>query len=223
MYERWLESEKKWIGEYCSKMKKQQILKVVPATMGILTLLFGFISAPSGYFVFGALGGFGMGALVCGFFLLILLPGLSPNRYKKKLEKAVKKIKLSETEKEQLAKEFLEAEADPNRFMTFTMSGPNVKDTPARFVKSEHYVMLEGGSPYAIIVRLSDVQEFRAAEESKSAYNTRGNVSTTYFYTLYTIQFFYKGRELMGGEEPDEGMGFFEENLRDRAMEILQN
>ncbi len=39
-YGQWLKAEKEWIGSYCKKVKVMSVLKVVPATIIILALLF---------------------------------------------------------------------------------------------------------------------------------------------------------------------------------------
>ena len=102
------------------------------------------------------------------------------------------KLGVSDAEKEQLGREFLEAEADAEGTIVFQMSGPKSKNTPARFVKSEHYAMLEGGYPYAILVRLAEIGRISCSQESKSAVTRSGNISTTYQFTLYTIGFYRK-------------------------------
>ncbi|MDE7298504.1 MAG: hypothetical protein K2N94_06695 [Lachnospiraceae bacterium] len=229
MYEQWLEAEKKWIGEYCSRVKKRVIGRVVPAVLIIAALLFGILAAVEGEkpseIAGQAAGGMILGAIVCAIYLMFLLPGLSPKRYAKKIAKTVGRLGINAGEMEQLGREFLEAEADASRTISFEMSGPKSKKTPARFVKSEHYAMLEGGYPYAIIVRLADVERIVSSQESKSATTRSGNVSTTYQFTLYTIGFYRRDREQRGLSEedlPDEAMGFFDRGIRDRAMELLE-
>ena len=229
MYEQWLEAERKWIGEYCNRVKKRSIGRVVPAVLVISGLLLGILAAVSGEKGAGiaeqAAGGMILGAVVCAVYLIFLLPGLSPKRFVKKIVKTVDRLGLSEGEKEQLGREFLEAEADVSKTISFELSGPKSKNTPARFVKSEHYAMLEGGYPYAILVRLADIERICSSQESKSAVTRSGNISTTYQFTLYTIGFYRKDREQRGLSEedlPDEAMGFFDCAVRDRAMKLLE-
>lgn len=229
MYEQWLEAERQWIGEYCSKIKRKTILRIVPAVLIILTVLFGLIDIANGnteikILLENAMGGFMIGVIVCTIYLAIVLPRLSPKQYIKKIEKAVKQIKLSESEKEQLAQEFLSAEKDPKRTISFWINGHGSKDTPARFVCSEHYVMLEGSYPYAIIIKLSDIEEIHTSEEEKSRSIRRGGVITTEYFTLYTIGFYRKDRAERGLSEeefPDEAMGFFSSEIRDKAAALL--
>ena len=226
MYEKWLEAEKRWIGEYCSRVKKRSIMRVVPAVLIISGLLLGILAAVSGENIAEqAVGGMLLGAVVCAVYLIFLLPGLSPGRFVKKISRTVTKLGLSDAEKEQLGREFLEAEADAEGTIVFQMSGPKSKNTPARFVKSEHYAMLEGGYPYAILVRLAEIGRISCSQESKSAVTRSGNISTTYQFTLYTIGFYRKDREQRGLSEeelPDEAMGFFDREVRDRAMKLLE-
>lgn len=228
-YEKWLNSEKEWIGAYCKKTIRSSVLKVIPATLILLTVLFALLvlvngNASSEEIIGGAAGGFFIGAIVSIFYLLFLLPGLSPKRYVKKIEKALKKCGLNDSEKEQLAQELLEAEADKEKTITFEMVGPKSNHTPARFVITPHYALLEGGYPYAIFIRLSDIARIEAAEEEKTTTTRSGNMKNYYRYTLYTIGFFRKDRAERGlsdNELPDEAMGFFDAEIRDHAMRLL--
>ncbi|MDE6615933.1 MAG: hypothetical protein K2K35_05150 [Lachnospiraceae bacterium] len=229
-YKQWLESEKDWIGIYCKKVKVMSVLKVVPATIIILALFFGGLAAVSGNVsanavIEGAMGGLFIGIFVCLIYIVILFPALSPKRYVKKIDKAVSKAGLDDFCKEQLAREFLEAENNVKKTFSFDMKGPNSRNTPARFVVSEHYAMLEGGFPYAIIVKLQDIKEIKPSQENKTAYRRSGNVHTSYFFTLYTIQFYRFDRAqrgLSGKDLPDEAMGFMDKEIRDRAISLLE-
>ncbi len=96
-YEKWLNSEKEWIGAYCKKTIRSSVLKVIPATLILLTVLFALLvlvngNASSEEIIGGGAGGFFMGVVVSVIYLLFLLPGLSPKRYVKKIEKALKKF-----------------------------------------------------------------------------------------------------------------------------------
>lgn len=229
-YEKWLFSEKEWIGEYCKKTKKMSVLKVVPSVLIILVLLFCLLSFVNGdvttdNIIESAAAGLMLGIFVCVIYILFLFPSLSPKKYVRKIDKTVNKMKFNDFDKELLAKEFLEAEADDNKTILFDMSGPHSKNTPARFVVSEHFAMLEGGYPYAIIVRLSDINDIKASQEKKTAATRSGNVKRTYFFTLYTIGFYRKDRAERGLSEndlPDEAMGFFDMEIRDRAIKMLE-
>jgi hypothetical protein len=229
-YGQWLKAEKEWIGSYCKKVKVMSVLKVVPATIIILALLFGVMAAVNGdvsadNIIEGASGGLFIGIFVCLIYLVILFPSLSPKRYVKKIDKAVSKAGIDDFGKEQLAREFLEAENNVKKTFSFDMKGPNSKNTPARFVVSEHYAMLEGGFPYAIIVKLQDIKEIKPSQEKKTAYRRSGNIHTSYFFTLYTIQFYRYDRAQRGLSDkdlPDEAMGFMDKGIRDRAVSLLE-
>lgn len=229
-YGQWLSAEKNWIGGYCNKVKLMSILKVIPATVIILALLFGGLAAAgsgmsAGSIIEGALGGLFIGVFVCVIYIAILFPLLSPKRYIKSIDRTVSKMGLDGFSKELLAKEFLEAENNLEKTFYFDMKGPGSKNTPARFVVSEHFAMLEGGSPYAIIVKLQDIKDIIPSQEKKSAIRRSGNIATTYFFTLYTIQFYRYDRAQKGLSEkdlPDEAMGFMDKEIRDRAMSLLE-
>ena len=176
LYQRWLQAEMEWIGVYCSKIRRQSLFVTAPLILAGSAVVIGALSAVGGGSMadlgYGAFGGFMMGAIVCGIFLLVLLPGLSPKRYGKKIDKCVRGLSLSETEKEQLAREMLEA--DEKHKICFTITGPGSKGTPGKFVLTPHFAFLEGSYPYAILVRLADVAEIRRNEERKTATERRG-------------------------------------------------
>ena len=225
-YERWLTAEKEWIGEYCNKTKKRSLCRTIPLVLIVMTAIFGLMPLLGGTAedaMYGAVGGFIFGLIICGFYLLILLPGLNPNRYVKKIDKAVRKMNMTEAEKEQLGQEMLVA--DGNHIISYKMSVPGSKDTPVRFVRTPHYAYLAGSSPYAILVRLSDVAQIVASEEIKDMVQRGAKTKTYYKITLYTIGFFRRDRAERGlseNEYPDEAMGFFQSDIRDRALELLK-
>ena len=226
LYQRWLQAEMEWIGVYCSKIRRQSLFVTAPLILAGSAVVIGALSAVGGGSMadlgYGAFGGFMMGAIVCGIFLLVLLPGLSPKRYGKKIDKCVRGLSLSETEKEQLAREMLEA--DEKHKICFTITGPGSKGTPGKFVLTPHFAFLEGSYPYAILVRLADVAEIRRNEERKTATERRAKSRMVYRYTLYTIGFYRKDRLQRGLTEtdlPDEAFGFFDVGVRERVMELL--
>ena len=224
-YERWLTAEKEWIGTYCSETKKKSLCRTVPMVLIVLTAIFGLMPLMGGTAedaMYGAFGGFMLGLIVCAIYLLILLPGLNPKRYVKKVEAAVKALNMAEAEREQLGREMLETDA--GHIISYVISAPGSKGTPARFVKTPHYAYLAGSSPYAILVRLSDVEQIVAGQEQKDMVQRGAKTKTYYKITLYTIGFFRRDRAARGLTEndyPDEAMGFFQSNIRDKALELL--
>ncbi len=225
-YEKWIEEEIKWIGIYCSKMRRQALCVVAPSILGGTALLLGVLQLIGSEnvedFVNGVLGGFMIGALICGIYLLVLLPGLNPRRYGKKIDRSVRDLSLNEMEKEQLAQEMLAA--DEEHRISYVLQGPGSKGTPGRFVLTEHYALLEGSSPYAILIRLSDIAEIRRGEEKKMAEERRAKSKTVYWFTLYTIGFYRKDRfqrNLTQKDLPDEAFGFFRQDIRDQVMNLL--
>ena len=174
-YEKWIEEEIKWIGAYCSKTRRQALCIVTPSILAGAALLLGALSligsGSMADFAYGAFGGFMAGAVICGIYLLILLPGLNPRRFGKKIDKCVRDLSLNEMEKEQLAQEMLAA--DEEHRISYLVQGPGSKGTPGRFVLTEHYAFLEGSTPYSILVRLPDIGEIRRSEEKKMASERR--------------------------------------------------
>ena len=134
------------------------------------------------------------------------------------IKRAVKLLHMSEMEQEQLGREMLKAEKDPARVLNYEVIGPNSKKTPAKFLISPHYACLWGGYPLVILVRLSDIADIRAEEELKTAVTHGAKTNTYTRFHLHTIIFYYKGPE-QGG---DNGMGFFDETVRDKVFEMFQ-
>ena len=226
-YQKWLQSERDWINTYCRKIRRQALCITTPLVVAILAILFGVLSVLNGGstedLLYGAFGGLMLGIVVCGIYLLILLPSLSPNRYAKKIEKSVRELSLNESEKELLAQEMLEA--DEKHKISYTITGPGSKGTPGRFVLTPHYAFLEGSSPYSILIRLSDIAWISRGEEQKTATTHQSKSRTVYNFTLHTIGFYRKDRLQKNSADrnlPDEGFGFFDTDIREQVMELLK-
>ncbi|MDE5588396.1 MAG: hypothetical protein K2J60_04535 [Acetatifactor sp.] len=226
-YHKWLQSEKEWIDIYCKKIRRQSLFITTPFVLVVMTILFGGMSALNGGgqedLLYGAFGGFMLGVIVCGIYLLILLPGLSAGRYTKKIEKNVRELSFSETEKEQLAQEMLAA--DEAHKISYTITGPGSKGTPGRFVLTPHYAFLEGSTPYSILVRLSDIARISSGEEQKTATTHQAKSRTIYNFTLHTIGFYRKDRQqnnAAGTDLPDIAYGFFDARIRDQVLALLK-
>ena len=226
-YQKWLRSEKEWINTYCKKIRRQALCITTPLVLAGLAILFGVMTVLGGGstedLLYGAFGGFMMGMFVCGIYLLVLLPGLSPGRYVKKIEKSIRALSFSETEKEQLAQEMLEA--GEKHKISYTITGPGSKGTPGRFVLTPHYAFLEGSSPYSILVRLSDIAWISRGEEQKTATTHQAKSRTIYNFTLHTIGFYRKERLQKSSVDtklPDEAFGFFDIQIREQVMDLLK-
>lgn len=225
-YENWLTAEKKWIDEYCGKIRRRSLFVIVPLVLAGFAVLFGalgFVSENdmSGAWE-GAAAGLVMGVFVSAVYLLFMLPALRPGRYAKKIDRNVRALMLTDAEKEQLGREM--SEADEKHKISYQMIGPKSKGTPARFVLTPHFAFLEGSSPYSILVRLSDIAEIRPAQERKDAVAYQAKSKTYYNFTLYTIGFYRRDRAERGIEDsqyPDVAMGFFQKETRDRVLGLL--
>lgn len=226
-YQKWLQSEREWINTYCRKIRRQTLCITTPLILAGLAILFGVLSVVGGGsmedMLYGAFGGLLMGMFICGIYLLILLPKLSPGRYTKKIEKNIGELSMTETEKNLLAQEMLEA--DEKHKISYTITGPGSKGTPGRFVLTPHYAFLEGSTPYSILVRLSDIAWISRGEEQKTATTYQAKSKTVYNFTLHTIGFYRKDRLQKipaAGELPDEAFGFFSTEIREQVMELLK-
>lgn len=221
--------EKRWMASYRKKMLRTTVLVVLPLTalvlgglMAATSLMYdGFSQETVGLFLTGA----GAGAFLVGLFILCLLPGLSAGRLGRGLRKAAKQMQLTETETDQMASELLAAAADPAAHFDFVVSGPNSKNTPASFYATPHYAYLRGGYPLVNIVRLADMGAVRPEQEHKTAATVRAKSSTITGFTLYTICFYSRERVpagLTASTPADAAMGFFSEQLRDKAFGMIE-
>ena len=220
-YQQWLQEEKDWIGAYQKKIIRMSILQVVPGVLIGLAALFGLLSVVGGDdFLTGAFGGLMLGVFVCAVYLLFMIPALSPKRYVKKVKKAVKQLQMEEAEKQTLAREMLKASKDSACCISYEINGHGSKQTPARFRITPHYAFLEGSYPYAILVRLSDISQVVAEEETKTHTQHGAQIKTFEVFALHTI-LFYKTPRMSPSESAEYGMGFFDAGIRDKCYELI--
>lgn len=220
-YQKWLHEEKRWIGKYKNKIITMSILKVIPATLIGLCAIFGgmtYVEEKNAWI--GIAGGLMFGIFISAVYLFLLLAGLRPGRYVRMIKSAVKQLHLDDGEKEQLAHEMLETDVSTWRCISYEMNGHGSGQTPARFRITPHYAFLEGSSPYAILVRLSDIAEVLPEEERKIHTRYGTQTKTHEIFTLYTISFYQKAK---GSKDqlPEQAMGFFEKDIRDQAYECI--
>lgn len=222
-YETWLQMEKEWIAIYCRKMKKRLFCITIPAITVLMAVIIGVVAVIGGNTIQDSLesaaaGGI-FGLAISFWVALFTLLNLRPSKYGKKIEKSVKKLGLSESEKDELATEMLEAYAREEKVISYQFSTPGQgNSTPARFVLTPHYCFLEGSLPYSILVRLSDIRRIRLDEQERVCTKRGSKTKTTYYYTFYCINF-YKND---GEKTPYEVMGFIEPDLRTRVLRLLE-
>lgn len=227
-YETWLKEEREWIGAYCGRTLRNSLLKVIPMTLVLSALLFGGLACLNGgtqNLRMGMIGGLVFGAAICAFYLAILLLSLRPGRYVRKIERCVKDLSMTGMERERLGKEMLAALEQGDQVLSYQMVGPNSKGTPARLVVTPHYVLQEGSSPYAILVRLGDIAQVKTGSEKKVVVTRGAKSRTRHDFTLYTIGFYRRDRVERGVSEndlPDYAMGFFQKGLRDDAAGMVE-
>lgn len=228
-YQAWLNKDREWIGAYCSRTRKSSLTKVVPLTLLLTALVLGGIGLLNGGGVSGlatgVIGGLVFGLVICGIYLAILMPSLSPARYTQKLEQSVRELSMDETERERLGTEMLAALESGEGVVSYQMVGPKSKGTPARVILTPHYILQEGSTPYAVLIRLSDIAEIRTGAERKIATTHGGSSKTHHYFTLYSIGFYRKDRferGLEGNDLPDSAMGFFQEELRDDVAKMMR-
>lgn len=220
-YQKWLQEEKRWIGNYQNKIIKMSILKVIPATLiGLCAIFGGMTYVQEKNAGIGIIGGLALGIFICVIYLLGLLAGLRPGRYVRMINSAVKQLHLNDQEKVQLAQEMLDTKVNTWRCISYELNGHGSRQTPARFRITPHYAFLEGSSPYAILVRLSDIAEVLQEEERKMHTQYGTQIKTHEIFTLYTISFYQKAK-VSKDQLPEQAMGFFEKDIRDRIYELI--
>lgn len=229
-YQAWLNKDREWIGGYCGRTRRSSLTRIVPLTLLLTALLFGGMGLLNGGgvsgLVTGVIGGLVFGLIVCGIYLAILTVNLSPARYTQKLEQSVREFSMDEAERERLGTEMLEALERGEGVLPYQMVGPNSKGTPARVILTPHYILQEGSTPYAVLIRLSDMAEIRTGAERKIATTHGGSSKTHHYFTLYSIGFYRKDRFERGLEEdglPDSAMGFFRKELRDDVVKMMRD
>ena len=229
-YQAWLNKDREWIGAYCSRTRRSSLTKIAPLTLLLAALVLGGIGFLNGGgvsgLVMGIIGGLVFGLVICGIYLAILMPNLSPARYTRKLEQSVRELSMDETEQERLGTEMLAVLESGKGVISYQMVGPNSKGTPARVILTPHYILQEGSAPYAVLIRLSDIAEIRLGSERKLATTYGGKSKTHHYFTLYSIGFYRKDRferGLEGNDLPDNAMGFFQEELRDDVVKMMRD
>ena len=144
-YQAWLNKDREWIGDYCSRTRRSSLTKVVPLTLLLTALVLGGMGLLNGGgvpgLVAGVVGGLVFGLVICGIYLVILMANLTPTRYTRKLEQSVRELSMDETEREQLGKEMLAALEGGAGVLSYQMVGPNSKGTPARVILTPHYIL----------------------------------------------------------------------------------
>ena len=91
-YQAWLNKDREWIGDYCSRTRRSSLTKVVPLTLLLTALVLGGMGLLNGGgvpgLVAGVVGGLVFGLVICGIYLVILMANLTPTRYTRKLEQS---------------------------------------------------------------------------------------------------------------------------------------
>lgn len=228
-YQTWLQKEEEWIGAYCRRTRKNSLWKVAPLTLLLSVVVFGGIAflgeGSVGGLLAGAARGLLIGLVLCAFYLAVLWIGLRPARYVRKIEQSVREAGVGEGEQERLGQEMLNALEQEQQVVSYAVWGPNGKGTPARVFITPSYLFQEGSTPYAVLVRRSDVAEVRMDSEQRMATTHTGSRKTYHNFTLYTIGFYRRDRFERGLTEkdlPDSAMGFFQKELRDEVVQRMQ-
>ena len=214
-YEVWLGEERKWIKGYQRKVKRK-LLIIFPIVMVLVGLLSAFIACGEGENITNVvIARLVITTIFYLFFFLIANFTLRPKKYIRKIKRSLDILGMDEREKEEFAREMLEGTSQQ---IEFTYNGHGASNVQARIRITPHYVYLQGGFPYANIVRLSDIKVLKK-KEKRQVHKTYGAKIKTYeYYESYVIDFYKNEVE----ELADYEMEFYEEELRDRVFDIIK-
>lgn len=226
--ERWIQQENKWMADYRDRVLKRAARKVMLPAALILALVMAGLNLMGGVSLTGilmaAVTGAVVGVIVGLMFLLTMLPGLRAGRMGDGIRKQIEALGMDVTEQEHMACELLEASGQEKNRMDFVMTGPGADNTPASVIVSQNYAYMRGGSPLVQIIRFSDVRDIRPDEKMQDPAQNGGG-SKSHYYTLYTIEFYYRiGAVPAGADENQPGavMGFFSREQRNEALELIR-
>lgn len=221
-YQSWLSKEKEWIGAYQRKIMMMSVLKVIPASLLGLCIFFSIMCyINGGELMIGIIGGLSIGMFIALFYMLILRIGLNPKRYVRQVDAAVLELDMEDEEKKQLAHEMLESDISSWQCVSFAYTGHGAAATPARFRITPHYAFLEGGVPYANLVRLSDIKNISCWEQRKEYTCRKTKVTIHEVYTAYLIVF---DKNDAGHKNPEPVMmEFYEEEIRDKIYKLIKD
>ncbi|MGN1313613.1 MAG: hypothetical protein ACI4VG_01205 [Lachnospiraceae bacterium] len=222
-YEAWLQLEEELIGAYCQKTLKRMVCVTLPLVIVIMAVVFGILGfigeGKAQAALEGALSGAVFGAIISAIMLLFSLLNLRASKYVNQIKKSVDELGIADWEKDELGQEMLEAYRAKKQTIFYDISAPGQgNSTPAHFMLTPHYCVLVGSSPYCILVRFSDVERMGTSIEKKVATRRGGKSKTTYYFSLYCIDFYGKN----GEDTPFTAMGFLEPELREKVLSMLE-
>ena len=222
-YKLWLLREEAWMESGRRKMKKQLWLFVVPMVVIVLALFMWGVALTSGKRGTEAtaivIGGTVMGSIPLIIFLVIASLSLRRGRITKAIERVTQAAAMSREEKETLGLQMLDALVKSECRVDYVDQCGNGQKTPGRLLISEDYYYQAGGRPHIVLIRRSDIDYIKGGSEEKLITGRSGRSAT-----LFTILFYYRSSRtarLEGSELADNGMGFYDKKIRDKAYFMM--
>lgn len=225
-FAQWLAQEEMWIAAYRRKASKMLLLMVMPSVLVMLSAfmaVMGLINGERGLVlllasvILGVMVGLLVTLPVYGFVMHRLRKG----RMSQSIKRAVKFLEMNDGEQETLGMEMLAALQASRCHLDYQDKVPHSQTTPARLVVSKNYFYQTGSGMQIILIRSSDVDYIEAGQERKQqAISAR----TWQSFVLHVVYFYYRSsreRRLEGDKSPDNGIGFFDPAIRDKAFTMI--
>lgn len=160
-------------------------------------------------------------ALIISFvYLLLIAFALQPSNYIKKIQQATGWINLSEQEIEELGADMLAA-YPTERKLDFFIKHISAKNTPAKFICGKKFAYLCGLTPYAIFVKLDDIERMEISQQELEIKRSRVLGKRRQMLTFYLVNFYLKNIEKENSDDIDVNFGFFDKAIRDSAYEMI--
>lgn len=214
-YERWLEREQKWIKE----QKKQQMQKtgvyclIVPFALSLISLVSGLLSGASDFWT-GVPASFLMG-IVIGLLTWIVIALSNPaKRYGKNIKKLLEG--LSQTERENMAKQMLGEEPD---IEVREITWKSLLDGCGLARVTRDYLTFSGDKGAFEIIQLWKTERIEL-DVREDTYRARGGgVTVRVADESYPMSFYYRGNQT---QQCDEVYVFSKSAWRDEVLQAIQ-
>lgn len=220
-YNKWMEQEEAWASEIdASKRKKALIYAAVGFILCVAALAgIGFLAAGVETGVANIKYGVILGAVSMGFYLLVMLCSNFKKRYRKVLEKEIKKELTTDALKEEFAMAMLSDAAKSDRCLEYVWQ----KGTAShRFCVASRFAVLRGVLPCIVQLDKLDRMELDIVDLKNTSHVGDYQIRTT--LTTYPIFFYYRNAQAADPkkQKADKMIAFPSKEMRDQAIAMMQ-
>lgn len=218
-YERWLAKEKEWMEEEKKRSRKTTLLIIVAvvAALPLISIISGLANGAEKFWS-GVPGSFLVGLCIGAFVWL----GTCCTNPVKKYEKYIRKTmtaELSETERENFARQMLGEDAD-SAVREVSWKSMNVGHNLARITKD--YLTFADDRGNFQLVQLWKTERMEMDVKDASFRVRTNGMSFRVSDESYTIGFFYKGSVNGAKQESDAGFAFEKRAWRDEVVAAIK-